>query len=59
MKPKAPRRRPADIGVPIHEWMATDARTPDKWVMPILTVPFNEGVPGAVSGHKQDKEEKK
>ena len=43
----------------IHEWMATDARTPEKWVMPILTVPFNEGVPGAVSGHKQDKEEKK
>jgi hypothetical protein len=43
----------------VHEWMATDERTPDKWVMPILTVPFNEGVPGAVSGHKQAPEEKK
>jgi hypothetical protein len=43
----------------IHEWMATDDRTPGKWVMPILTVPFNEGVPGAVSGHKQTKQEKK
>ena len=37
----------------VHEWMATDDRTPEKWVMPILTVPFNEGVPGAVSGHKR------
>ncbi len=36
----------------VHEWMATDDRTPEKWVMPILTVPFNEGVAGAVSGHK-------
>ena len=43
----------------VHEWMATDHRTPEKWVMPILTVPFNEGVPGAVSGHKEIKEEKK
>jgi hypothetical protein len=43
----------------VREWMATDVRTPEKWVMPILTVPFNEGVPGAVSGHKQNTEEKK
>lgn len=38
-----------------HEWMATDDRTPEKWVMPILTMPFNEGVAGAVSGHKETK----
>jgi len=43
----------------VHEWMATDDRTPEKWVMPILTVPFNEGVAGAVSGHKATTEEKK
>jgi len=43
----------------VHEWMATDARTPEKWVMPILTVPFDEGVAGAVSGHKKQAEEKK
>lgn len=43
----------------VHEWMATDNRTPEKWVMPILTVPFDEGVAGAVSGHKQKTEEKK
>jgi hypothetical protein len=43
----------------VHEWMGTDPRTPEKWVMPILTVPFNEGVPGAVSGHKQQTEGKK
>ena len=42
----------------VHEWMATDARTPEKWVMPILTVPFDEGVAGAVSGHKKQTEEK-
>jgi hypothetical protein len=43
----------------VHEWMATDDRTPEKWVMPILTVPFDEGVAGAVSGHKKQTEEKK
>jgi hypothetical protein len=43
----------------VHEWMATDDRTPEKWVMPILTVPFDEGVAGAVSGHKKQAEEKK
>ena len=42
-----------------REWMPTDTRTPEKWVMPILTVPFNEGVAGAVSGHKEKSEEKK
>jgi hypothetical protein len=42
-----------------HEWMGTDARTPEKWVMPILTMPFNEGVSGAVSGHKAGNAEKK
>gem|GEM_PF-422457 len=43
----------------VHEWMATDDRTPEKWVMPILTVPFDEGVAGAVSGHKKQSEETK
>lgn len=43
----------------VHEWMATDDRTPEKWVMPILTVPFDEGVAGAVSGHKKKTEEEK
>ena len=43
----------------VHEWMATDDRTPEKWVMPILTVPFDEGVAGAVSGHKKQTEENK
>lgn len=36
----------------VREWAATDARTPEAWVMPILTMPFDEGVAGAVSGHK-------
>jgi hypothetical protein len=43
----------------VHEWMATDDRTPERWVMPILTVPFDEGVAGAVSGHKEPTEEKR
>ena len=42
----------------VHEWMDVDDRTPDKWVMPILTMPFNEGVAGAVSAHKETKGEK-
>jgi hypothetical protein len=36
-----------------HEWMGTDPRTPETWVMPILTAPFDEGVAGAVSGQKE------
>ncbi len=36
----------------VHEWMDVDPRTPEKWVMPILTMPFDEGVAGAVSAHK-------
>ena len=36
----------------VHEWMDVDERTPEKWVMPILTMPFDEGVSGAVSSHK-------
>jgi hypothetical protein len=43
----------------IHEWMDIDDRTPEKWTMPILTMPFDEGVAGAVSGHKETKGEKK
>lgn len=36
----------------VHEWMPTNPRTPTSWVMPILTMPFDEGVEGALSGHK-------
>jgi hypothetical protein len=36
----------------VHEWMDIDERTPENWVMPILTMPFDEGVAGAVSAHK-------
>ena len=43
----------------VREWMDVDDRTPEKWVMPILTMPFDEGVAGAVSGHKEKKGEKK
>lgn len=43
----------------VHEWMATDDRTPPAWVMPILTMPFDEGVAGAVSGHKKTEGDKK
>lgn len=47
------------LRAPLHvmEWMATDKRAPVSWIMPILTMPFNEGVVGAVSGHKEVKEE--
>ena len=40
----------------VNEWMPTNPRTPLTWVMPILTMPFDEGVAGAVSGHKEVKE---
>jgi hypothetical protein len=41
----------------VREWMDVDDRTPDKWVMPILTMPFDEGVAGAISAHKEKKEQ--
>jgi hypothetical protein len=41
------------------EWMPTNERAPLSWIMPILTMPFDEGVAGAVSGHKEVKEEGK
>jgi hypothetical protein len=46
---------------PLHlmEWMPTNERAPLSWIMPILTMPFDEGVAGAVSGHKEVKEEGK
>lgn len=49
------------LNAPLHvmEWMATDERAPESWIMPILTMPFDEGVAGAVSGHKEVKEEGK
>ncbi|GMV99513.1 MAG: hypothetical protein AMXMBFR84_06520 [Candidatus Hydrogenedentota bacterium] len=39
----------------ITEWMGTDARTPAVWVMPILTMPFDEGVGVRTDGseHKE------
>mgnify|MGYP003445932265 FL=1 len=43
----------------VHEWAATNHRTPGTWVMPILTMPFDEGVAGAVSGHKANEGPKK
>jgi len=36
----------------VHEWMGTDNRTPDHWIMPILTAPFDEGVSGAKGSQK-------
>jgi hypothetical protein len=39
--------------------MPTNERAPLSWIMPILTMPFDEGVAGAVSGHKEVKEEGK
>jgi hypothetical protein len=43
----------------VMEFMPTDERAPKSWIMPILTMPFNEGVAGAVSGQKEVKEEGK
>lgn len=42
----------------VTEFMATDKRAPENWIMPILTMPFNEGVAGQVSGHKEVDENK-
>ncbi|MCA9432649.1 MAG: hypothetical protein KC940_19200, partial [Candidatus Omnitrophica bacterium] len=36
----------------VHEWMGTDNRTPRDWIMPLLTMPFNEGVAGAAGSQK-------
>ncbi|MCL4216381.1 MAG: hypothetical protein KJ052_05170 [Candidatus Hydrogenedentes bacterium] len=41
----------------IQEFMPTNERTPPAWVMPILTMPFDEGVAGAVSAHKDTEED--
>ncbi|OHB77529.1 MAG: hypothetical protein A2W31_11650 [Planctomycetes bacterium RBG_16_64_10] len=40
---------------PLHvrEWMATDERTPDQWIMPLLTMPFDEGVEQSVGSQKE------
>ena len=40
----------------VHEFQLTNPRTPEKWIMPILTAPFDEGVEGAVSSQKEKKE---
>lgn len=42
----------------VHEWMATDDRTPDKWIMPLLTMPFDEGVTEAVGSQKEGSKQK-
>ncbi len=42
----------------VHEWMATDDRTPEKWVMPLLTMPFDEGVSEAVGAQRKSKKKK-
>jgi len=46
------------LNAPLHvmEWMATDKRAPEGWIMPILTAPFDEGVAGQVGGQKEGKE---
>ena len=36
----------------VREWMATDRRTPDHWIAPLLTAPFDEGVAGAKGAQK-------
>ncbi len=36
----------------VMEWMATDKRAPEGWIMPILTMPFDEGVAGQVGSQK-------
>ncbi len=38
----------------VHEWMGTDNRTPDHWIMPLLTAPFDEGVSGAKGSQKEE-----
>ena len=40
----------------VMEWMATDERAPASWIMPILTMPFDEGVAGQVGSQKEGKE---
>ena len=39
----------------VHEWMPTNKRAPEKWIMPLLTMPFDEGVHGAVTSNKEVK----
>ena len=38
--------------------MGTDERTPDKWIMPLLTAPFDEGVEESVGSQKEESAEK-
>ncbi|MAE60754.1 MAG: hypothetical protein CMJ49_05285 [Planctomycetaceae bacterium] len=40
----------------VHEWMATDDRTPESWIMPLLTMPFDEGVAEAVGSQEEGAE---
>jgi hypothetical protein len=37
----------------VFESLETYAETPEKWVAPILTEPFEEGVKGAIGGKKK------
>jgi hypothetical protein len=40
----------------VREWMRTDPASPEDWIMPILTAPFDEGVSGAVGSVREEKE---
>lgn len=41
----------------VSEWMATNKRAPRGWIMPILTMPFDEGVPGQIGSQEQVQKE--
>ncbi|MFH1741662.1 MAG: hypothetical protein ABIH23_21870 [bacterium] len=39
-----------------REWIDLDPKTPDHWIMPLLTMPFDEAVEGAKSSREVPKE---
>jgi len=49
------------LRAPLHvmEWMPTHERAPKGWIMPILTMPFDEGVAGQIGSQKEVEEEGK
>ena len=49
------------LRAPLHvmEWMPTHERAPKGWIMPILTMPFDEGVAGQIGSQKEEKTEGK
>ena len=38
-----------------REWIDLDPKTPEHWIMPLLTAPFNEGVKNAQSSREVPK----